>query len=91
MKLLREVVARRCPQYLPAIEDRQQLLRDDARDAIADALNDEFSLLGTDENGEVTEEGVALDELMGAFAWDDPATPFPGFQRGCPGSGGKGT
>jgi hypothetical protein len=41
---------------------------------------DELAMTGLDSEGEPNERGVMLDELLGAFAWDDPVHPFPGFR-----------
>jgi len=50
------------------------------REPISEALMDELSMSGLDAEGNPNERGVLLDELMGAFAWDDPNHPLPGFR-----------
>src|SRR5258708_39946759 len=77
--LLKEVVAARCPTWIDVLDvNSPTLLGDESREAILQALSDEFSVSGM-EDGEPTTRGRQLDNLMGAFAWSDPRNPFPGF------------
>ncbi len=81
LSLLKDVVQRRCPEFLVLLDQTSDdALHADGREPISEALMDELSMSGLDAEGNPNERGVLLDELMGAFAWDDPNHPLPGFR-----------
>lgn len=78
-ELLMEVLEKRRPDLLRLLPPyRESYLTDLERDEIIDAVTDEFTATGLRSDDEPNERGIRLDDLIGALASYDSASPSDG-------------